>query len=896
MSTPTVVQRGGAARGATALPGAARRQLGVAAGQGLAGVGNLLFALLLARVLPPAEFAAASAFLALYVLLHTPAASLSAGGAVAPGLVAAARGPLLAAGAGSGLVLVATAGPLAAALDLPVPLVWAFAVATPGALVLALERGGLYGRRRLHRVVGTLLAEPALRLTAGLALAAVAGAAGAAAAVVVGGYAALLLALDRRHAAPVAAAPRRLAALATLSRHAGGTMAVFALLAGLQHLDLLLANGLLDGDTAGAFAVLSTLGGAAAFATATVPLVLLPEARADHRAVRSAVAVAAGLGLAATAVVAAAPRALVTVAFGARYADVAPLAGRYVLAMALLGVGRVLAANRAATSRPRSTLAVCAAAVGVQVGGILAGGPGLATFANATLAGAGTLTAGVGALHLLEGARRGRPALRRPRLPRADRRTVLALAGLTVVALGLRLVVTRGLWLDEATSVAQARMSFSGMLADLGWADVHPPLHHVITWVSVRLLGDGPLAVRIPSILAGAAVVPAVAGLARDLYGRRAALIAAALCAVSPLLVWYSQEARMYALFTLLAVLAAWAQVRALRGGGAGAWAAVAVTGAALVWTHYYAGVLVAVQHVAVVVVAWRRRRDPDAGRLWRRWAAALAGTAVLVAPVVPLLADQLANYADRGVGLQEVPQAIGTTTEGGPFIYTIGANLAWLLFGYHTDAAMERLVALWPLGLLGALLLLGRRWSAGSKLLVALAGGPPLVLLTLVAVRPDLFELRYFIGATPLLLVLLARLLDVASPRRLGGAVVVLAAVGVLLGALVDQQGNRDVPRRYEFAPALAEVQERMTDGDQLVFAPSYLDDLVAYYAPGADAVELDQADVDDPDGRVFLLGSFLEQPRHGEPVAAAVEDLTATHGDPDVLEFTNVTVWIFP
>src|SRR5690606_17660956 len=138
-------------------------------------------------------------------------------------------------------------------------------------------------------------------------------------------------------------------------------------------------------------------------------------ARADHRAVRSAVAVAAGLGLAATAVVAAAPRALVTVAFGARYADVAPLAGRYVLAMALLGVGRVLAANRAATSRPRSTLAVCAAAVGVQLGGILAGGPGLATFANATLAGAGTLTAGVGALHLLEGARRGRPALPRPR-------------------------------------------------------------------------------------------------------------------------------------------------------------------------------------------------------------------------------------------------------------------------------------------------------------------------------------------------------------------------------------------------------------------------------------------------------------------------------------------------
>ena len=73
-----------------------------------------------------------------------------------------------------------------------------------------------------------------------------------------------------------------------------------------------------------------------------------------------------------------------------------------------------------------------------------------------------------------------------------------------------------------------------------------PPLWYVLEWVDSRVLGTGEVALRLPSALAGIAIVPVAWAIGRELAGRRAALGCAALVAVNPLFVWYSQEARAY--------------------------------------------------------------------------------------------------------------------------------------------------------------------------------------------------------------------------------------------------------------------------------------------------------------------------------------------------------------
>ncbi len=92
-----------------------------------------------------------------------------------------------------------------------------------------------------------------------------------------------------------------------------------------------------------------------------------------------------------------------------------------------------------------------------------------------------------------------------------------------------------------------------------------PPLWYLVEWFDYRLFGSGAFALRLPSALAGIALVPVAWAIGRELADRAAAIACAALVTVGPLFVWYSQEARAYGLFMFTAGLAMLAFVRVLR-------------------------------------------------------------------------------------------------------------------------------------------------------------------------------------------------------------------------------------------------------------------------------------------------------------------------------------------
>jgi 4-amino-4-deoxy-L-arabinose transferase-like glycosyltransferase len=110
---------------------------------------------------------------------------------------------------------------------------------------------------------------------------------------------------------------------------------------------------------------------------------------------------------------------------------------------------------------------------------------------------------------------------------------------------------------DEVWSIQTASLNFSSELATLK-ADVHPPLYFQILHWWIRLFGTGERAVRSLSGLFYLLSVFAVYGLGRELYGRKTALLCAALYASSPLAIIAAQFARMYALLSLLSILSSW--------------------------------------------------------------------------------------------------------------------------------------------------------------------------------------------------------------------------------------------------------------------------------------------------------------------------------------------------
>lgn len=133
----------------------------------------------------------------------------------------------------------------------------------------------------------------------------------------------------------------------------------------------------------------------------------------------------------------------------------------------------------------------------------------------------------------------------------------------TVLALAIRLawLGSKSLWVDEADSIYFAGHPFPDLFSRL--CDPHPPGYYALLRVSLAL-GQSEFWVRLPSAIAGALAVPLLYILDREIgaalgmawQDRRTAILASLLLAVAPLHVWYSQEARMYALVTTLGLCA----------------------------------------------------------------------------------------------------------------------------------------------------------------------------------------------------------------------------------------------------------------------------------------------------------------------------------------------------
>jgi len=194
----------------------------------------------------------------------------------------------------------------------------------------------------------------------------------------------------------------------------------------------------------------------------------------------------------------------------------------------------------------------------------------------------------------------------------ARRRTeLLPLALIVVAAAALRFATldVQSFWYDESVSVSLIREGFSGMLDRIPDSESTPPLYYVLAWLWTRAFGTGEVGLRSLSALLGTLCVPAFWLAARELVSRRAALLVAVLAAFSPILVWYSQEARAYSLLLLLGALSLFFFARALRAGAGRDLAAWAAFAALALTAHYFALFLVLPEAIWLLAAAPDRRR-----------------------------------------------------------------------------------------------------------------------------------------------------------------------------------------------------------------------------------------------------------------------------------------------
>lgn len=359
-----------------------------------------------------------------------------------------------------------------------------------------------------------------------------------------------------------------------------------------------------------------------------------------------------------------------------------------------------------------------------------------------------------------------------------DRRARRTLWGLVVLAAALRFPTldVQSLWADEAaTADVVGRGSLGDLLGAVRDQESTPPLFYVLAWAWTALVGTGEAGLRSLSALAGVATVPLAAAVGARVAGARAGLVAALLVATSPLLVWFSQEARAYALLVLLGAASLLLALRAAEAPTRARLAAWGLAAAAMLATHFFALFVVAGEVVWLALALRRAGTLRPAAAVAALGPPALAGLALL-----PLALDQreagragFIAQEDLGRRVLQVPKQ-------------------WLV-GY--DAPAEVLVTVLAALLVAAALAGLPRWWRGAGhppgtpvrsapaglMALALAAGL-LVPLALVATGDDYLVTRNLLAALVPLLVLVA-----TGATGLGGrAGTAVAGALAVLGVVV--------------------------------------------------------------------------------------------------------------
>lgn len=307
----------------------------------------------------------------------------------------------------------------------------------------------------------------------------------------------------------------------------------------------------------------------------------------------------------------------------------------------------------------------------------------------------------------------------------------------------------QSLWYDEGVTAFLARQ---GPFALTQWTagDIQPPLYYYIAAGWGALAGWSEWSLRFPSAWWITLTTALIAALTMRLSASRsAAVLAALLTALHPLLIYYGQEARMYAQLTALGVLAGYLLVRLATAPlpSLSGWIAWVVVGGAAVYTHYFAAFLLVGLALAFTIdMLMQETRGPAMKKVQ---ALLLAGAAILLlyTPWLSALFGQLRSDRSYWEGTLKLHEAIAKVA----IAFTSGETV------FEQDG--RRLLAGYAALTVAAIALLWRNTPSSRRLLLY-AGCwllTPVVSVLMLAMTIPKFNARYVMEALPGLLLIWA-------------------------------------------------------------------------------------------------------------------------------------------
>jgi uncharacterized membrane protein len=375
----------------------------------------------------------------------------------------------------------------------------------------------------------------------------------------------------------------------------------------------------------------------------------------------------------------------------------------------------------------------------------------------------------------------------------------------------------QSLWRDEVDAIRFSSWPLSQLLAGLFQMGHNGPLFFLLLRPWRVLTGDSELALRFPAVVLGSLAIPLAYILSRQLgLKRRVGLGLSLLLATSPYLVWYGQEAKMYALLLSLILLAFLAYLKALRQPQARWWLVFVGATTLSFYTHILAPLMLPVFGLTALL------HRNSLSQAWRAWSLSML---CLTVPYLPLAWWQLPLLL---AGFQS-----------GHIFYSLREQVFLLLQLY--SSGLSRFIGLTAVIIFVFLFLSGlllgtthrsrgavwpkprQRLTLASWVLV-----PPLIVY-LISLRVQVFEDRYLIYITPAFYLLVAIGLSVVRHYQRWLAALCLGLILTINLMGIWQQQRQ--PLKADFRAVAGYLAGQPRPPQTIMIQAPYLQHTLAYY-----------------------------------------------------------------
>lgn len=367
--------------------------------------------------------------------------------------------------------------------------------------------------------------------------------------------------------------------------------------------------------------------------------------------------------------------------------------------------------------------------------------------------------------------------------------------------------------LDEAQSIWVSTKSVSQIL-QLDAQDVLVPLYELLLHVWMQIFGSSVLAARSFSFIFFLATLPALYSLAKETNNKRVAMITITLFSLSPFIMWYSSEARMYTLFAFVTTLNQLFFVRFISSAGRSSKAGYVVTTILGLYTHYFFIFLLAAQFFYLL---WRTLAKPeyevwvkdDIQKPQSRSKRLLFIHIFLIMIAGIFFIPWMVYFIQLGVATNSQPLIPPPTS------FNIFQAFVNFLFGFQSNSIQSVLVSLWPIFVLTFFFIFTKREEQAGESInyFAFATFLPVILIFLGSYLRPIFLTRYLILVTPTLFILISWIF---SGYYKQGSRIIFGLLFCLMFVLLMYQNistNTPLKENYEGVASFLDTQATGSD-----------------------------------------------------------------------------------